>query len=66
MRWAVERYYRRIGEPAASAAELAKGYSGHSGRVGFVVSAAEAHASDTASRLTSASRAAHRLKGVGV
>lgn len=44
---AVERYYLREGTDPVKARALASAYSGHSGRVGFVVSAVESGASDT-------------------
>ena len=44
---AVERYYVRNGTDRLKARELAGAYSGHSGRVGLVVSSVEAGASDT-------------------
>ena len=48
----VERYFLAIGTPLERARELAKDFSGHSGRVGFVVSAKENGAQDTDIQLT--------------
>lgn len=45
---ALARYYRSTGADDETARRLAARYSGHSGRVGFVVSAKEAGAADTA------------------
>ena len=47
IRAAVCRYYIGIGTPLARAKELAAQYSGHSGRIGFIVSAKERGAPDT-------------------
>jgi integrase len=62
---ALARYYRSTGADDQTARRLAAGYSGHSGRVGFVVSAKEAGAADTAIAATTRHRSLEMVRRYG-
>jgi integrase len=62
---ALARYYRATGADQATAARLAARYSGHSGRVGFVVASKEAGASDTDVASTTRHRSLEMIRRYG-
>jgi integrase len=65
VRAAVYRHHVAQGTPEAKARELSKGYSGHSGRVGFIVSAAEAGAPDSAIAKTTRHKSMEMIRRYG-
>jgi site-specific recombinase XerC len=62
---ALARYHRTTGADHATAARLAARYSGHSGRVGFVVASKEAGASDTDVASTTRHRSLEMIRRYG-
>jgi len=62
---ALARYYVSTGVDAKKARRLAAQYSGHSGRVGFVVSAKEAGAADTDIAATTRHKSLAMIKRYG-
>jgi hypothetical protein len=63
---ALARYYRATGADQATAARLAARFSGHSGRVGFVVASKEAGASDSDVAATTRHRSLEMIRRYGV
>jgi integrase len=62
---ALVRYYVATGADRATAARLAARFSGHSGRVGFVVASKEAGASDTDMAATTRHRSLEMIRRYG-
>jgi hypothetical protein len=62
---ALVRYYHRSGTDNTKARQLAARYSGHSGRVGFVVAAKEAGAADSDIAATTRHRSLQMIKRYG-
>jgi integrase len=62
---ALARYYELTGTDRETARRLAKRFSGHSGRVGFVVAAKEAGAADSDIAATTRHKSLHMIKRYG-
>jgi integrase len=62
---ALARYYELTGADRETARRLAKRFSGHSGRVGFVVAAKEAGAADSDIAATTRHKSLHMIKRYG-
>lgn len=62
---ALARYYEATGADRETARRLAGRYSGHSGRVGFVVAAKEAGAADSDIAATTRHKSLHMIKRYG-
>jgi len=62
---ALARYYEAMGTDQETARRLAGRYSGHSGRVGFVVAAKEAGAADSDIAATTRHKSLHMIKRYG-
>ena len=62
---AIARYYLATGTDAETAKRLSARYSGHSGRVGFVVAAKEAGAADSDIAATTRHASLHMIKRYG-
>src|SRR5262245_28438978 len=62
---ALVRYYQRSGVDVVKARQLAGRYSGHSGRVGFVVASKEAGAADSDIAATTRHRSLQMIKRYG-
>ena len=62
---ALARYYQLTGTDRETARRLARRFSGHSGRVGFVVAAKEAGAADSDIAATTRHKSLHMIKRYG-